>query len=202
MGTMVDDTRNRLIESALHLLREEGLDAVTLRAVGDLAGLSRMAPYRHFADKTALLAAVGARVLTDLSACVTPAVLARTSPRERLRAFYDSYVEYAVTHREEYRLVFASVFSAGDHPEMEKAIDEVMSALSFDIADHGPVNKAAIMALIATAHGLAELATAGHLSHKAISRQDVIDVIIDGVGSRQPSDVRAPARHHLFDDEG
>ncbi|MGI5268641.1 TetR/AcrR family transcriptional regulator [Nonomuraea sp. CA-218870] len=179
---MVDDTRNRLIESALRLLRDEGLDAVTLRAVGELAGLSRMAPYRHFADKTALLAALAARVITDLSTHVAAAVLARTGHQERLRAFYDSYVEYAAKHREEYRLVFASAFSAGDHPEMEQAIDDLMTALSLDVADHQPVNKAAMMALMATAHGLAELATAGLFAHKQISRQDVIDVIIEGTG--------------------
>ncbi|TXK35507.1 TetR/AcrR family transcriptional regulator [Nonomuraea sp. C10] len=179
---MVDDTRKRLIESALSLLREEGLDAVTLRAVGELAGLSRMAPYRHFTDKTALLAALAARVITDLSTHVAAAVLRHAGRQERLRAFYGSYVEYAVAHREEYRLVFASAFSAGDHPEMEKALDEVMTALSLDITDHGPVNKATMMALMSTAHGLAELATAGHFAHKAIRLQDIIDVIIKGVG--------------------
>ncbi|MFG1941311.1 TetR/AcrR family transcriptional regulator [Nonomuraea sp. NPDC048826] len=179
---MVDDTRNRLIESALSLLRDEGLDAVTLRAVGEAAGLSRMAPYRHFADKTALLAALAARVISDLSTHIATAVLAHTGHQERLRAFYSSYVEYAETHREEYRLVFSSAFAAGDHPEMETAIDDVMSALSLDMADHGPGTKAAMMALISTAHGLAELATAGHFAHKAISRQDVIDLIINGLG--------------------
>jgi enamine deaminase RidA (YjgF/YER057c/UK114 family) len=41
MGSVSDDTRSRLVVGALRLLREKGLDAVTLRAVGDLSGVLR-----------------------------------------------------------------------------------------------------------------------------------------------------------------
>ncbi|GAA2874953.1 TetR/AcrR family transcriptional regulator [Streptosporangium fragile] len=175
---MVDDTRTRLVESALKLLREEGLDAVTLRAVGDLTGLSRMAPYRHFADKTALLAALAVHVITDLSAHVAAAVLARDDRPGRLRAFYLSYVEYAVAHPEEYRLVFATEFAAGDHPELEAAIDQVMTALGMGVACGGPASKAGATALLSTAHGLAELAVAGRFAHKGLSHEDVVDALV------------------------
>ncbi|NJP93872.1 TetR/AcrR family transcriptional regulator [Nonomuraea sp. FMUSA5-5] len=179
---MIDGTRTRLIDSALSLLREQGLDAVTLRAVGELAGLSRMAPYRHFADKTALLAALAVRVIADLTAHLAAAVLQHGEHEQRLRAFYRSYVEYAVEHPEEYRLVFASQFPVGHHPELEEAIDEVMTALSPDVAGHGPRSKATMAALLATAHGLAEFATLGPLAHKGIGLDDIIDVIVKGVG--------------------
>ncbi|ACZ88375.1 TetR/AcrR family transcriptional regulator [Streptosporangium roseum] len=178
MGDVVDDTRTRLVESALRLLREEGLDAVTLRAVGDLTGLSRMAPYRHFADKTALLAALAVRVIVDLSAHVAGAVLEGADRRERLRAFYTSYVEYAMEHRNEYRLVFASEFLIGHHPELERAIDDVMTALGLKTSGGQAASKAGAMALLSTAHGLAELATAGHFAQKGISYEDVIDVLV------------------------
>jgi Bacterial regulatory proteins, tetR family len=42
------------------LLDSGGPDAVTLRGVGARAGVSRGAPYRHFADKESLLTAVAA----------------------------------------------------------------------------------------------------------------------------------------------
>ncbi|MEU4536012.1 TetR/AcrR family transcriptional regulator [Streptosporangium sp. NPDC023825] len=179
---MVDDTRTRLVDSALRLLREGGLDAVTLRAVGDLAGLSRTAPYRHFDDKTALLAALAVRVITDLSAHVAAAALEGTSPRDRLRAFYLSYVEYATTHREEYRLVFAAEFLAGHHPELETAIDQVTSALGMRGPWDGPASKARVMALLSTAHGLAEFAVAGQFTHKEIGYADIVDVLVTREG--------------------
>jgi AcrR family transcriptional regulator len=182
---VADDTRTRLVESALRLLREEGLDAVTLRAVGDLTGLSRTAPYRHFADKTALLAALAVRVITDLSVHVAGQVLRESDRRARLRAFYLSYIAYATEHRQEYRLVFASVFSAGDHPELEEAIDQVMTALGLEAAGDATVTHARIMALMATAHGLAELAVSGHLTQKGLRPGDVVDALLpagDGSG--------------------
>jgi AcrR family transcriptional regulator len=56
-------TRDDLIEVATGLLDRGGVAAVTLREVGRLAGVSHNAPYKHFADKQALLAAVAARDL-------------------------------------------------------------------------------------------------------------------------------------------
>ena len=56
-------TRARLIEAAAALLEEGGPGAVTLREVGRRVGVSHNAPYKHFADKEDLLAAVAAAEL-------------------------------------------------------------------------------------------------------------------------------------------
>src|SRR5215212_9939617 len=53
-------TRRALLDDAADLLDGGGPDAVTLREVGARAGVSRGAPYRHFADKESLLTAVAA----------------------------------------------------------------------------------------------------------------------------------------------
>ena len=63
------DLRRRAPRGDGATIRKEGIDAVTLRAVGQRLGVSRTALYRHFADKPALLAAVAGRlpgVLEDL----------------------------------------------------------------------------------------------------------------------------------------
>ena len=54
-GTRGKNTRAALLGAAAGLLEGHGLEAVTLRAVGERAGVSRQAPYKHFADKEALL---------------------------------------------------------------------------------------------------------------------------------------------------
>jgi AcrR family transcriptional regulator len=59
----VDSTRDRLVDAATELLDEGGPAAVTLREVGRRAGVSHNAPYKHFADKESLLAAIAAREL-------------------------------------------------------------------------------------------------------------------------------------------
>ena len=51
-------TRRALLNDAAELLDSGGPAAVTLREVGARAGVSRGAPYRHFADKESLLTAV------------------------------------------------------------------------------------------------------------------------------------------------
>ncbi len=52
------DLRNALIEAGLELLSEGGAAALDLRKVARKAGVSHAAPYRHFADKQALIAAI------------------------------------------------------------------------------------------------------------------------------------------------
>ncbi len=49
--------RQALVAAALEILEQEGLGALGLRAVARRVGVSQTAPYRHFADKAALLAA-------------------------------------------------------------------------------------------------------------------------------------------------
>ena len=60
--------RRALLDGALRLVEDQGAEALTLRAAARRAGVSQAAPYRHFADKQALLAAVaeeGFRALTE-----------------------------------------------------------------------------------------------------------------------------------------
>ena len=52
------DLRNALIQAGLELLAEGGAGAFDLRKVARRAGVSHAAPYRHFADKQALIAAI------------------------------------------------------------------------------------------------------------------------------------------------
>jgi AcrR family transcriptional regulator len=60
-------TDKRLIEAAAKLLDAGGEEAVTLRTVGHTPGVSHNAPYKHFANRSALLAAVAAVSFADLA---------------------------------------------------------------------------------------------------------------------------------------
>ena len=50
--------RQSLLENSLQLLCNEGIEGLSLRRLAELTGVSRAAPYHHFKDKQALLAAV------------------------------------------------------------------------------------------------------------------------------------------------
>src|SRR5690349_24380311 len=109
---MVPKTRDALVAAAAQLLDEGGPEAVTLREVGHRAGVSHNAPYKHFADKEALLAAVAARELarrtSSLSATRTAAKAGGLPPQEAVRTAMRSYVAWALEFPQRFKLVFGS----------------------------------------------------------------------------------------------
>src|SRR3972149_3564682 len=85
--------RRALLDAALELVETQGAEALTLRAAARRAGVSPAAPYRHFADKRTLLAAVaeeGFRALTEAMRQATAAHGAQ--PPGRFRALGVSYI--------------------------------------------------------------------------------------------------------------
>src|SRR5215831_17121958 len=82
------DLERSLVEAALVTIQEEGVEALTLRGVGARLGVSRTALYRHFEDKTALLARValeGFRLFREaLQTAVDEARNLRRDPLEEM----------------------------------------------------------------------------------------------------------------------
>jgi AcrR family transcriptional regulator len=105
------DLRRALIQAGLKLLGEGGVRDLSLRAAAELAGVSHAAPYRHFRDKDALVAAIaeeGFRLLTqrmrdEIERCGSGDVLVR------LRASAVGYVAFAVEHPAYFRTIFAGL---------------------------------------------------------------------------------------------
>ena len=106
VGQHHGDLRQALISAALDLIADSDADELTLRAVARRAGVSSAAPYHHFADKNALLAAVARDGFEALGA-VQLEVLARPgSPQDRLERLVNEYVLFALRHPTHYRLMF------------------------------------------------------------------------------------------------
>src|SRR5580700_6776823 len=96
-----------------------GLEAVTLREVGHAVGLSHNAPYKHFQDKQALLAAVAARELTYRSAALDEVRDQHDSDAETLRAALHGYVAWALARPVRFKLVYGP-WTRGS-PELDEA---------------------------------------------------------------------------------
>lgn len=108
------DLHNACVRCALDLLEEEGLEAATLRAVAERAGVSRSAPYRHFPTKRALLAAAAAEGFRRMNAAIVKARDgAGDDPRARLIAGCTAYARFGAGHPHLYRLMFAGDFCEG-----------------------------------------------------------------------------------------
>jgi len=95
-----------LLDAALRIVATQGTEALTLRAVARAAGVSQAAPYRHFTNKEAVLAAVAEEGFRALNAVMRAAIEAGASPLERLRAAGMSYVTFATSHPAHFRVMF------------------------------------------------------------------------------------------------
>ena len=70
------DLKRALTQAALGLVQEKGPKGFTLREVARRAGVSAAAPYRHFADKAQLLAAVATQGFVQLHETLTASTAA------------------------------------------------------------------------------------------------------------------------------
>jgi AcrR family transcriptional regulator len=107
------DLRRVVIETAGHMLREDKGWQFTLREVARRAGVSHAAPYKHFADKRALLIELAIQGFEQLRREMTAAATPRPrSNRKELLATGNAYVQFGVANPALYRLMFSS--EAGD----------------------------------------------------------------------------------------
>jgi len=99
-----------LVDAALKLVEQDGAQAVSLRDLAQSLGVSRAAPYRHFANRDGLLASVAARGFDDLVALYEAALIAPGDGPARLRAAGGAFYDFATRRPGLYRLMFESDF--------------------------------------------------------------------------------------------
>ena len=122
-------TRAAILDAAATLLEDRGPESVTLRAVGEAAGVSRSAPYRHYADKAALMRALAGRTLRQIAERIRHGAERHRGARQRLRAGCWAYIDYAVECPHHYQLVFGDAPIAEPDPGLEEAADDAMAAV-------------------------------------------------------------------------
>src|SRR5215212_7528558 len=130
------DLRRALLDASIAIVRESGPAALTLRAAARAAGVSQTAPYRHFADRAALVAGVAEDGFRRLHGRLIAAASASTPPgsteRSGLQRLALEYLRFAVDHPAEYRIMFGDELTAlpsGALPESCAAARESVFAL-------------------------------------------------------------------------
>ena len=158
------DLPTALIEAALELLDTTSAEALSLREVARRAGVSAAAPYRHYADKEALLAAVAARGFDQLAQRLLAADGA-SAPDNALVAQGVAYVGFALDQPAMFQLMFSRFSDKSRYPLLKKAGENAYGALEQRIA--AQVSKPQRMTLVAASwalvHGLAVLFLDGDL---------------------------------------
>lgn len=120
------DLKSALVEAAGVILRRDGLEALSLRAVARAAGVSEAAPYRHFADRRALVAAVAERGFQQLQVTMMERMRAAEG-RPRLKQMALAYVEFGLANPAEYRVMFGpEVAITDDLPALRETARSVL----------------------------------------------------------------------------
>ena len=173
------DLSRSLLQEALRTIEKGGVASLTLRSVGDRLGVSRTALYRHFADKSALLAAVATEGFRTLRLETLEAWETHGGGKKGLEAMGAAYVRFAVAHPSHYRVMFGGyVQDAGPDSELATegagAFQVLVDAIVAQQKD-GRLRRDNPLALAqyiwATVHGIAMLAIDGQL------KQPIEDVI-------------------------
>jgi len=100
------DLRRALLAEAVRTIARDGVEGLTLREVGARLGVSRTALYRHFADKSSLLAAVAREGFERFTAALRDAWGAHEGTRTGLERMGEAYVRFALEHPAHYRVMF------------------------------------------------------------------------------------------------
>ena len=164
--------RSALLSVASEILAEQGVTNLSLRGVARRAGVSQTAPYRHFRDKAALLAALAARGFGELAASMQQ-LAGASEPPGRLLATGQAYVAFALEKSALFRLMFgAEISDKGSYPELRKAANEAFAVLTREVAGQRRSEKQVYDRAVAAwslVHGLATLLIDGQI------RTDPID---------------------------
>jgi AcrR family transcriptional regulator len=162
------NTRAQLIAAGARLLDRGGPAEVKLRDVGKLAGVSHNAPYKHFADKEALLAAIAAAELRNQSKLMKRLAAAR-KPIDTLRALARAYADWARAKPARFKLTFgawtkeSSELRAAAAESRAVLVSIVEAAQARSQLPPGDAERLAAL-MLALAHGANNQALAGHLS--------------------------------------
>lgn len=158
------DLRKALLDAAEDLLAQRPGEALTLREVARLAGVSHAAPYHHFDSREALLAAVAERGFAQLGETMARVTEAGDA-EEKLLALSDNYVGFALARPTLFRLMFSPLLNQKQkYPNMQKSSEASFNAMVSAAADFAPHNALGLSLFgWGLLHGIANLAIDGIL---------------------------------------
>lgn len=103
--------RDALINAALDILQNQGLEALSLRALARATGVTQAAPYSHFREKDDLLAAIAETGFQRLALLMAENAAGLRDPRARVESLMTTYIRFAVENKSLFGLMFGRELS-------------------------------------------------------------------------------------------
>ena len=183
------DLRQALVNAALEVLETKDAKSISLREVARQAGVSHTAPYRHFEDKAALLAAVAEEGFIEFGTYLQAAVdQAQAAPIESLQATGEAYVRYALDHPTHFRVMFGrfpadepadSTLSQVSNGTFQILVEVITAGQAAGLLKAGDPNLLAL-GRWSMVHGLAMLLLDGMLGKTENTTADLVKTLLKG----------------------
>ena len=181
------DLKNALIKVGIQILSKEGLWGLSLRRVAKKAGVSHTAPYAHFADKQALIAAISTEGYHQLYKQLTAAVETNhVNPQNMLVEVGWAYVQFALKDPELFKVMFSGVIEQEkDYPDFREISQKNFQLLLGIIKTYQesgllapePVDLVAVR-LWSVVHGFIMLLLEGQISHTLLDRMSIKELMV------------------------
>ena len=197
------DLKNALIEAGVDILSREGVAGLSLRRVAQQAGVSHAAPYAHFADKQALIAAIstaGYARLYDVLRRVAERY--EGDPSAQLIEGAWAYVKFALEDTDHFKVTMSSVVEREeDYPafvEMSQqafalVVRTVESCQAQGILRPGPSDLVAV-SLWSLMHGLVSLLLEKQIPTSLRGRHSIRQLLVASLNQIACVEVRDSAR--------
>lgn len=131
------DLRAQLLAAVRELIEEKGAENFSIAEAARKAGVSTAAPYRHFADKPAILKAVVLSAMAEMNADMKAAIANHPEGSiERVQALGMKYIEFAKTYPGVFRIVFGLSEAHGGDEELEAGGQKNYDVVIGAVADH------------------------------------------------------------------
>jgi AcrR family transcriptional regulator len=165
------DLRAALVDAALALIAERGIEALSVAEAARRTGVSPAAPYRHFPTRQLLLKATAIRAAELLTADLREATVDAPAddPVEALARTAAAYVRFVVRHHAGFDLVFAEQLHDLDDAELQeagRALVDISLSLALDITHDAAAALELMEKYLAAAHGYATLHLSGFLRQR------------------------------------
>jgi AcrR family transcriptional regulator len=180
------DLKNALIRAGIEILAKEGLEGLSLRKVAKKAGVSHTAPYAHFADKQALIAAISTEGFRRLYDQLAAAVAAHQgNPQAMLFEAGWAYVQFAQSDPAHFKIMFSGMIEQEkDYPEFRGMtlknfgllVSLVKTCQEAGLLAPGPEDLVAVR-LWSLVHGFILLLLEGQISHTLLDRMSIRELL-------------------------
>jgi len=180
------DLKNALIKAGVEILAKDGVSGLSLRKVASKAGVSHAAPYSHFADKQALIAAISTEGFRQLYERVSAvAEKYKSQPSKQLIEVAWTYVQFALDDRDRFKVMFSGVLEKErEYPEfvaesqrnfqLVKMIVEANQAAG--VLRSGPSDLVAL-SVWGIVHGFIMLFLEGQISHTVLEQKSLRELL-------------------------